>query len=156
MVLLAMAVIVALPVFRRSYSRLSIRACFSDVKGLREGAEVRFGGVDIGRVRIVRAQPDKKECPADVEMAIGPGYELKIPSDSTVVVETAGVLGAAFLDIDARTASGPPIANHGVLSGRSVPALSTEEMIKMFAKVLDHCPGKEDRKQNLEKDPRVP
>ena len=147
-VLIACVAIAVLPLLHRAYPRLLIRTCFTDAQGLREGAEVRFAGVHVGFVRSIRAQPYNKQCPADVEMAIGPGYEVKIPRDAEVLVETAGVLGATFLDIDARAASGPPITNHGVLNSRSVPTLSTEEMIRMLAKSLGRCPCNERETQS--------
>jgi len=112
-VVAAIAAAVSFAFLHCASSRLLILTCLSDAQGLREGAEVRFAGVQVGFVRSVRARPDDKQCPADVEMAISPGYPIRIPQDSIVVAETAGVLGPTLLEINAREASGPPVENRG-------------------------------------------
>lgn len=113
--------------FSRSRTILVLDACFENVNGLREGAEVQFAGVQVGNVSSVRAHPDDKQCPAKVEMAIAPGYDLKIPRDSVVTVNTAGILGAAYLNIDSRNAYGPAAKNHDVLKAKSPPSVSAAE-----------------------------
>ena len=120
-VVAAIAAAVSFAFLHCASSRLLILTCLSDAQGLREGAEVRFAGVQVGFVRSVRARPDNKQCPADVEMAISPGYPIRIPQDSIVVAETAGVLGPTLLEINAREASGPPVENRGLLPSRTVP-----------------------------------
>jgi ABC-type transporter Mla subunit MlaD len=69
--------------------------------------------VDIGTVRRVRANPQRKDCPAEVEMALATTYEIRIPKDSVAGIETAGVLGESFVSIDASQASGQPVENYG-------------------------------------------
>ncbi|MGA8868582.1 MAG: MlaD family protein [Candidatus Sulfotelmatobacter sp.] len=96
----------------------SLRACFQDAHELRPGAAVRLAGVDIGRVRSVRAQPTDTACPAAVEMQIQTAYDLKIPRDSVAFTDTAGVLGETYLGIDSSRASGAAIENGGLLPSR--------------------------------------
>ncbi len=74
--------------------RLTVKAYFANVGGLREGAFVRIAGVDIGSVKSVHVRPELGPEPVEVVMILNPPYEIKIPSDSTVSLETAGVLGA--------------------------------------------------------------
>ena len=90
--------------------RLVVKAYFTNAMGLRAGAPVRFAGVDLGSVKSVRAKPEVKNSPVEVVVVLNPPYELKIPNDSTVLLETAGILGETFVDIDAASATGPPIA----------------------------------------------
>ena len=59
--------------------RLDVKSCFDDVRGLKAGAAVRLAGVDIGTVRSVRAQPQNKSFPAEVEMILTTSYR---PSSS--------------------------------------------------------------------------
>jgi ABC-type transporter Mla subunit MlaD len=52
-------------------------------------------------------------------MVFNPPYELKIPNDSTVLLETPGILGETLVDIDAASATGPPIGANAVLKANS-------------------------------------
>jgi ABC-type transporter Mla subunit MlaD len=116
-------------VFRPSLGRrLVLRACFDNVQGLREGARVRISGVYVGRVTKVRARPDNKLCPADVEMKLVTRYELMVPTDAIALIGSAGLLGEQFVDIDVQDAKGPPATNHAVW--RTKPTLSQVEELK--------------------------
>src|SRR5258708_2871976 len=70
-------------------------------------------------------------------MALKTGYELKIPNDSPVSLQTAGVLGQTFVQIDSHTASGPPIQSGSTLKAQPTANLTTEEMIAKFATVFN-------------------
>jgi phospholipid/cholesterol/gamma-HCH transport system substrate-binding protein len=87
--------------------------------GLRAGAPLGFAGVDRGSVKSVRAKPEVKNSPVEVVMVFNPRYELKIPNDSTVLLETAGILGETFIDLDAARATGPPIGANAVRKANS-------------------------------------
>ena len=105
--------------------KLVVKSYFTDANGLRSGAAVRLAGVDLGSVTSVRVRPESKDAPVEIVMALKTGYELNIPNDSTASLETAGVLGQTFVEIDSHTASGPPI--------QPTASLTTEEMIAKFA-----------------------
>jgi len=109
--------ILAFPTIQRGPS-LRLRACFQNVHGLREDAVVRLAGVDIGRVRVVRVQPTDKACQAAVKFDLRTPYELKIPADSVVSVETAGLLGELYLNVDSSHATGAPIGDGGQLTSK--------------------------------------
>src|SRR5579872_5126639 len=112
--------------FRR---KIVIRAYFANAMSLRAGAPVRLAGVDIGSVKSVRAQPEMKEAPAAVVMVLNPSYKLKIPSDATASLETAGVLGQTYVEIDARHASGAPILSDAVLKTVATLQITPQEML---------------------------
>jgi len=69
---------------------LYLAACFENVRGLRIGAPVRIAGVEVGRVTAVRAQPDRQECQAQVDMTLSTAYELKVPGDARALVANDG------------------------------------------------------------------
>ena len=130
-VLVAVAAICILFVGRVRLDRQVVKSCFADVRGPKSGAVVRLAGVDVGRVRSVHAEPQNKNCPAEVEMDIATSYELSIPKDALTDVETAGVLGERFVSIDVSQSSGATIENYGYL--KSKPAkrqLSFEEDLR--------------------------
>ena len=101
--------------------------------GLRAGAPVRFAGVDIGSVKSVRAKPEVKNSPVEVVMVLNPPYELKIPNDSAVSLETAGILGETFVDIDAASATGTPIGPNAVLKAKPTVRFTTEQFIEKLS-----------------------
>lgn len=109
--------------------KLVVRAYFTNAMNLRAGAPVRLAGVEIGSVKSVRARPEAKESPAEVVMVLTPGYELKIPSDSTVSVATAGVFGETYVSIDSSHAFGAPIVPNGVLKTTPSAELSTLDIL---------------------------
>lgn len=116
--------------------KLVVKAYFTNADGLRAGAPVRLAGVDIGSVKSVRARPELKVAPVEVVMVLSPHYELKIPNDSTVVLETAGVLGETYVEMDATSASGPPIAAGAVLRAQPTVQMTAQQIIEKFGEIL--------------------
>ena len=113
------------------YSRQDIKSCFDDAGGLRAGAAVRIAGVDVGTVRSVRANPQNKNCPAEIEMAVATAYEIRIPKDSIAETSTAGLLGEVYVNIDTMQTSGAPIENYGYLKSKpSKATLSLEDQLR--------------------------
>lgn len=112
--------------------KLIIKSYFTDANGLRSGARVRLSGVDVGSVTNVRVTPESKDAPVEIVMALKTGYQLKVPNDSTVSLETAGVLGETFVEIDSHTTSGLPIQSGATLKAQPTANLSAEQMIGKF------------------------
>jgi phospholipid/cholesterol/gamma-HCH transport system substrate-binding protein len=134
---LALAVLVAVLLVKRPFGhKIVVKAYFANAMSLRAGAPVRLAGVDIGSVQSVRARPELKEAPAEVVMILTPSYELRIPNDSTASVETAGVLGEAYVDIDVGHTSGPPIGSNAVLRTVATPQVTIPEFIEKVGDIL--------------------
>jgi len=131
MIVVGVAAIGSLFISPLHYSRHNIKSCFDDAGGLRAGAAVRIAGVDVGTVRSVRANPQNKNCPAEVEMALATTYEIKIPKDSIAETNTAGPLGEVYVNIDTMQTSGAPIENYGYLKSKpSKTTLSLGDQLK--------------------------
>jgi phospholipid/cholesterol/gamma-HCH transport system substrate-binding protein len=122
---------------RSTGHKLIVNAYFANAEGLRVGAVVRAAGVEIGSVRSVRVRPELKEEPVEVVMVINPPYETKIPNDTVVSIRTAGILGAAYVEINAAAASGPAIGNNAVLKSRPIEQMSTEQFFDHLSKILE-------------------
>lgn len=75
-----------------------LTAKFDNVGDLKVGSPVAMAGVKIGRVTSVGIDP--VEYKALVKMAIDASFN-KIPDDSWANIETAGLLGAKYVGIDA-------------------------------------------------------
>jgi len=117
--------------------RLTVKAYFSNVGGLREGATVRIAGVDIGSVKSVRVRPELGQEPVEVMMTLNPPYEIKIPSDSTVSLETAGVLGATYAEINTASASGAPLGPNAVLKTQPTEQMTAQQFLEFVGKAIE-------------------
>jgi phospholipid/cholesterol/gamma-HCH transport system substrate-binding protein len=119
------------------YFRHDIKSCFDDAVGLRSGAPVRIAGVDVGTVRSVRANPQNKNCPAEVEMILATTYEIRIPKDSFAEINTAGLLGEVYVNIDTTQAVESPVENYGYLKSKpSKPTPSLADHLKALDLIL--------------------
>jgi phospholipid/cholesterol/gamma-HCH transport system substrate-binding protein len=90
-------------------SRITLKSYFDNAQGLRVGAPVRLSGVDVGNVTKILIVPDKdkQQTPVEVLMKVSTKYNYAIRRDSVTSLETAGVLGETYLDIDSLQALGP-------------------------------------------------
>ncbi|MCU1304845.1 MAG: Mammalian cell entry related protein [Candidatus Sulfotelmatobacter sp.] len=97
--------------------RITIVSFFDNASGLRVGAPVRLNGVDIGNVVGMRIVPDKDKqlTPVEVIMKVSTKYSFNLRRDSVTSLDTAGVLGETYLDIDSSQAIGPLAQNGDTL-----------------------------------------
>ena len=97
--------------------RITLISYFDNASGLRVGAPVRLSGVDIGNVSAIRvvADRDKQITPVEVIMKVSTKYGFNLRKDSMASLDTAGVLGETYLDIDSSQAVGPIAKNNDVL-----------------------------------------
>jgi phospholipid/cholesterol/gamma-HCH transport system substrate-binding protein len=97
--------------------RITLKSYFDNASGLRDGAPVRLSGVDIGNVTSIRIVPDKDKhlTPVEVTMKLSTKYSYALRRDSMTSLDTAGVLGETYLDIESTQAVGPPAQNGDTL-----------------------------------------
>src|SRR5215831_15007079 len=105
-VVASIGVLLFIVLARPSGYHLRLTCYFENAGGLKAGAPVTVAGVKVGSVTSVRVRPEMRERPAEVTMLLQTSYELKIPNDAIVVLETAGVLGETFAEINIRNATG--------------------------------------------------
>jgi ABC-type transporter Mla subunit MlaD len=118
----------------------TIHCYFEDAQGLKAGATVRLAGVDVGQVMSVRARPERHEAAAEVTMLIHTDYDLQIPSDAVVVLDSSGVFSPVFPEIEVKGAVGPPTVHEAVLRTRERHQTTAAELIDCFAKLSEHKP----------------
>ena len=120
----------------------TIHCYFHDAQGLKAGATVRLAGVDVGHVVSVRVRPERHEAPAEVTMLIETDYDLQVPSDAVVVLDSSGLLSSVFPEIEVRGAVGPPIKDEAVLRTRESHQATGLELMDCLAKLTEHkqCP----------------
>jgi len=94
-----------------------LKSYFDNAQGLRQGAPVRLNGVDIGNVIHIRivADKDKQLTPVEVTMKVNTRYNFGLRRDSITSLDTAGVLGETYIDIDSSQAIGSPVQDGDTL-----------------------------------------
>ena len=95
--------------------RITIKTYFDNAEGLRIGAPVRLNGVDIGNVTAIGIVKDKPLTPVEIMMKVSTKYSYAMRRDSVASLETAGVLGETFLDVDSSQAVGGPLQDGDTL-----------------------------------------
>jgi phospholipid/cholesterol/gamma-HCH transport system substrate-binding protein len=103
--------------------RITLISYFDNASGLRQGAAVRLSGVDIGNVSKIRIVPDKDKqlTPVEVIMKVSTQYSFNLRRDSVTSLDTAGVLGETYLDIDSSQAVGPVVKDGDTLATQVHP-----------------------------------
>jgi phospholipid/cholesterol/gamma-HCH transport system substrate-binding protein len=126
--------------------KITLRSYFENSAGLKVGAPVNLEGVTIGTVTTVKIVPARKLTPVEVTMKIGSKFREAVHTDSTSSLETIGVLGDTVVDINSKTATGPPVQNNGELKTNETPNLSdvikssqgTIEQLNTILAKVDH------------------
>jgi phospholipid/cholesterol/gamma-HCH transport system substrate-binding protein len=85
--------------FKTWSSGYHININFNFVNGIKVGAPVRFAGVDVGEVKKVKLEFLPEENRSNVRLEVWIRNIIKIPSDSSVWVNTLGLLGEKYVEI---------------------------------------------------------
>lgn len=81
----------------KGYNRISFT--FNFVNGVKLGAPVRFAGVDIGEVRDIGFVFSSQENKTKISIVGWLRKDVKIPTDSSVWINTLGLLGEKYIEI---------------------------------------------------------
>lgn len=94
-------------------SRYELKTYFSSAGGVREGSEVRLAGIPVGNVAEIRISPYNDPSRAvEIDMRLSRHFQDQIRQDSVATLETAGLLGEAYVDIS-RGGPGKQILHDG-------------------------------------------
>lgn len=80
-------------------SGYNVSFIFNFINGVKLGAPVRFSGVDVGEVKDIKFIFLPEEQKTQVKIVGWLKKEVKIPIDSTVWVNTLGLLGEKYIEI---------------------------------------------------------
>jgi len=112
-------------------STFNIKAYFKNTEGLRNGASVRFGGIDVGAVKDIKIMPDTSGL-VEVSMRIKSEIRRFIKKDSRASIETEGLVGNKVVLITMGSPNSDVIEENGTI-------LSREPL--SFADVIDETQG---------------
>jgi len=129
LVVVAMAILVGLILLMSGSSggpfarKLTLRCYFENAGGLKDGAPVALEGVTIGNVIHIRVVPERNPTPVEVTLRVSHDSVRFLHTDSTALIDKAGVLGDSFVDIHSTHATGPPPANNAELKAASTASI---------------------------------
>lgn len=106
-------------------SRTDYRTAFHDVAGLKPGAPVRTGGIDIGQVTSVGHGPDPNDARIFVRLSITKVEAERIKTDTIARVVNKGLLGDRMIELTTGSA--------GAATLPSSQLIASEEPADMFA-----------------------
>lgn len=118
--------------------KLTVHSYVDNAGGLMVGAPVRLEGVDIGNVTAIRVvdDPKRKLAPVEVTLKVTTKYLSSMKQDCQVSLNTAGVLGQVFVDLDCRQAKGAPMQSGDELPTREVPQL--QDVVRASQSTLEN------------------
>ncbi len=94
---------------------------FGAVGGLEEGAQVRFGGVKVGRV--LRIMPPGKDS-AKVQVTIGVRKEVVLRAGTEATIATLGLVGEHYIELSNPKPGPGEIPPGGLIAARDQPSLA--------------------------------
>jgi phospholipid/cholesterol/gamma-HCH transport system substrate-binding protein len=103
--------------------KITLITYFDNAEGIRQGQPVDLQGVAIGNVQSVRVVAGRQLSPVQVIMRVNAKFQPFLHRDSTATIETAGVLGESFVDIDSKNAKGPIVQDNSELVPGNTPGI---------------------------------
>jgi len=121
--------------FKTWASGYEINFLFNFVNGVKIGAPVRFAGVDVGEVKRINFIIPNGEEANKVQITGYVKREVKIPADSTVWVNTLGLLGEKYVEVMPGKNYKQCLANGQALVGNDPIAM--HEVAQLAKNVVD-------------------
>jgi len=126
--------------------KLTLIAYYDNAEGLIVGAPVALQGVTIGNVSDIKVVANHMPEPVQIVMKVNTKYRFLLRKDTKATIQTAGVLGQSFIDLDSKEAKEPVVEDYAILKSGYAPALgevvrasqTTMQNIDVLVKRVDH------------------
>ncbi len=105
-----------------------LRIRFNFVNGIDTGAPVRVAGVQVGEVRAINVYRDESTQKAQVELGIRLSKNARLEEDAVASINTLGLLGEKYLEINPGTAGKRTLEAGEILVGKD--SVSTEKLME--------------------------
>ena len=105
-----------------------LRIRFNFVNGIDTGAPVRVAGVQVGEVRAISVYRDESTQKAQVELGIRLSKNARLEEDAVASINTLGLLGEKYLEINPGTAGKRTLEAGEILVGKD--SVSTEKLME--------------------------
>ncbi len=115
-----------------------LKAFFTNVAGLHDGATVRLAGVAVGRVTGIRL-PSPPDLKVLVELNVAGGAIENVRRDSVARIESIGFLGDKFIEISVGASQEPRLPDGGTL--RVEEGADFGSLVVQGQRVLGHVEG---------------
>jgi phospholipid/cholesterol/gamma-HCH transport system substrate-binding protein len=124
--------------FKTWESGYRVHFIFKFVNGVKLGAPVRFAGVDVGEVKDIKFILPAAEAQTKVDVDCWVKKEVLIPKDSTIWVNTLGMLGEKYVEIMPGKDYSQCLAENQQLDGIDpIPMQEVTELAKKIANNVD-------------------
>lgn len=128
-------------------STFTVKAYFENIEGLRNGASVRFGGIDVGAVKEIKIVDDVTGR-VEVSMRIKTDIKRFIRENSTASIETEGLVGNKIVMLTMGSENFNEVKDGGIIQSKEPLGFAavieetqgilafTKEMTKDLAEVM--------------------
>lgn len=107
---------------RRQWDRkVTFHARFDNVIGLKAGAAVRLGGIDVGTVSDVSHSRDAKDPRIYVRFTVSRDEAIRVKPDTVARIVGRGLLGDKMLDLDGGSPLAPPAPADSFIDSEANP-----------------------------------
>ncbi|MCX6130426.1 MAG: MlaD family protein [Proteobacteria bacterium] len=117
-------------VFKRSRN---FKALFDNTSGLVQGAPIRIGGVEVGRVAKIVIESRPKGLAISATLRIDSPYFELISHDASVGLDTQGLLGDKFIALNPGTAT----MDGALVEGAMIQTRAVEGLARVMVKTSD-------------------
>lgn len=129
-------------------STFTVKAYFETIEGLRNGASVRFGGINVGAVKEIKILDDASGR-VEVSMRIKTDIKRFIRKNSVATIETEGLVGNKIVMLTMGSENFEAIADGGVIQSKEPLGFAavieetqgilayTKEMTKNLSDIMD-------------------
>ncbi|HVO73629.1 MAG TPA: MlaD family protein, partial [Ignavibacteriaceae bacterium] len=98
-------------------STFTVKAYFNDIQGLKSGASVRFGGIDVGSVTDVEIVNDTSGR-VEVTMEVLTDIKQFIRTDTKATIETEGLVGNKVVILKMGSSSADQVKDGGTIQSK--------------------------------------